>query len=145
VYVNSRETLRKLTQAIGCDIFAVAFIAIGLLSAVHFSVTKPDLALSPSTAVSPAQYEKRFAEVKKFLPQFGAIGYLGETGPDENPEYYLAEYALAPVIVDRSPQHALVLGNFHSSQSGLMAAQVTGLTLIHDFGNGVLLFGAREK
>lgn len=86
--------------------------------------------------------DQRFAGVKAALPGRGVVGYVGEPGASPG-EYYLAEYALAPLVVDYSPNHAWVVGNFHSAQVPMPAGN---LQLVKDFGDGVLLFanqGAR--
>ena len=68
-------------------------------------------------------------------------GYLGESGAAALGDYYLAQYALAPLVVDHSVNHALVVGNFPSSTGGAPAALPSDhLQLVQDFGDGVLLF-----
>jgi hypothetical protein len=80
--------------------------------------------------------DERFAAVKTLLPQRGVIGYIGETGVLARGDYYLAEYALAPLVVDDSPNHPLVLANFPDSPSPMPS----NLRLMKDFGNGVALY-----
>ncbi len=75
------------------------------------------------------------------LPESGVVGYVGESGPAADGSYYLAQYALAPLVVDRSANHALVVGNFATSQVSQSPAE--NLRLLKDFGNGVLLFAAK--
>jgi hypothetical protein len=53
--------------------------------------------------------------------------------------YLLTQYALLPAIVLADIQGALVVGNFEASDSRDSAA-TRGLTLIRDFGDGVMLF-----
>jgi len=89
--------------------------------------------------------DQRFAALKASLPERGVIGYLGEPGAAALGDYYLAQYALAPVVIDHSPNHALVVGNFPSSPGGSPAASPPGppsenLQVVKDFGDGVLLF-----
>src|SRR6202047_651522 len=56
--------------------------------------------------------DQRFVAVKTRLPASGVIGYIGESGDSSTPDYYLTQYALAPLVVDRSTHHAIVIGNF---------------------------------
>jgi hypothetical protein len=84
--------------------------------------------------------DQRFAAVKTLLPQRGVIGYIGEPGALARGDYYLAEYALAPLVIDDSPGHALVLANFPDAPPAAPA----NLQLIKDFGNGVGLFANRD-
>jgi len=88
-----------------------------------------------------ARSDKRFATVKSHLPTNGIIGYIGETGDSALPDYYLTQYALAPLVVDRSAHHSVVIGNFpHTLPSEIPS----DLKLVQDFGNGVLLFAGKE-
>jgi hypothetical protein len=81
--------------------------------------------------------DQRFSALKAVLPEWGVVGYIGEPGPLALGDYYLTQYALAPVVVDHSPNHDLVIGNFPNSVSRDLPSN---LQLKKDFGNGVLLF-----
>jgi len=84
--------------------------------------------------------DQRFAAIKISLPQRGVIGYIGEPGALARGDYYLAEYALAPLVVDDSPNHPLVLANFPNAP--LLTSP--NLQLVKDFGNGVALFANKD-
>jgi hypothetical protein len=59
--------------------------------------------------------EVRLAKVRPLLPPQGVVGFVENPGPDGSNEmlYYLAQYGLAPVVVDRNqPDQDLVLGFF---------------------------------
>lgn len=84
--------------------------------------------------------DERFAALKAALPKTGVIGYIGEPGDPGVGEYYLAQYALTPLVVDSSLNHAIVIGNFpHDSTPRIMPGN---LHLVADFGHGVLLFAS---
>jgi hypothetical protein len=80
--------------------------------------------------------DERFAALKSALPRTGVVGYIGAPGAMAVGDYYLAQYALAPLVVDRSTDHALVVGNFPGSSISLPE----GLEPVRNFGNGVYLF-----
>jgi hypothetical protein len=84
---------------------------------------------------------QRFAAVKPHLPANGVIGYIGEGGNSSTPDYYLTQYALAPLVVDRSTLHAIVIGNFPLAPP---SALPPNLRLVQDFGGGVLLFAGED-
>src|SRR5215469_17170089 len=85
--------------------------------------------------------DQRFAALKANLPASGVIGYIGSTGDSAIPDYYLTQYALAPLVVDLSPNHSLVVGNFPTlPPSGIPQ----NLRLVQDFGHGVMLFAAKD-
>jgi hypothetical protein len=91
--------------------------------------------------VSPA--DERFAQLKNDLPARGVVGYISdETDVNERTKkYYLAQYALAPLIVVNNTDQTLVIGDFNKEESA-----VTGnLVLLKRFENGVVLFRQPEK
>lgn len=90
----------------------------------------------PRTDAVELRSDQRFAALKQALPQQGIVGYVGNA--DSPADYYLAQYALAPLVVDHSSNHSLVVGNF--SVSPPPALLPDHLRLGQDFGNGVLLF-----
>src|SRR5579864_4166178 len=86
----------------------------------------------------PSRSDQRFATLKAALPAHGAVGYVGEAGApvDVLSDYYLTQYALAPLVVEDSTNHPLVIGNFPRSQRSQVP---DNLKMIQDFGNGVFL------
>lgn len=96
-----------------------------------------------------SQYERRFEGLKKILPTHGVVGYLSHRQAQDirfdagTAEFYLTQYALAPLIVIHSPERDLVIGNFGVSRVDPEIFKDRDLTLIKDFGNGVMLF--RQK
>ncbi len=83
----------------------------------------------------------RFASLKAQLPSRGTVGYIGESS-DSVADYYLAQYALAPLVLDHSTNHPLVVGNFPVSTPGFPEGD---LQLVQDFGDGVLLLQRRDQ
>jgi hypothetical protein len=59
-------------------------------------------------------------------------------------EYYLAQYFLAPRVIEESTEHPLVIANFHTQQSPELY-QSRGLELAQDFGNGLLLLRRTKR
>ena len=103
-------------------------------------------ALRPGHPKDPAEVaqrsDQRFAALKAVLPARGVVGYIGESSALARGDYYLAEYALSPLVVDDSTNHRLVIGNFPSS--GSVPSSVKNLQLVKDFGNGVLLLANKD-
>ncbi|HZQ94857.1 MAG TPA: hypothetical protein VFA67_07595 [Candidatus Sulfotelmatobacter sp.] len=83
---------------------------------------------------------QRFEKLRESLPSRGVVGYIGrsEDGPGH---YYLVQYALAPLVVDHSARHAIVIGNFPNVRA---AALPENLKLVRDFGDGVLLLANED-
>ena len=85
--------------------------------------------------------DQRFAQLKAALPPRGVIGYIGEPGVAGTADYYLAQYALAPLVVDGSENHPLVIGNFPDRSNEPAPAN---LKLVGNFGDGLFLFSNEE-
>jgi hypothetical protein len=111
-----------------------------LLSTIRILREAPNPAHITPDDVSK-QSDQRFAIVKSRLPASGVIGYIGESGNSFTPDYYLTQYALAPLVVDRSTYHAIVIGNFPLSPPSDLPPN---LRLVEDFGSGVLLFAGED-
>lgn len=86
--------------------------------------------------------DQRFAALKLRLPASGVIGYIGEPGDRAVPDYYLTQYALAPLVVDQSPDHAIVIANFPSAAASEIPQN---LRVVENFGNGVLLLASKDS
>ena len=82
----------------------------------------------------------RFDAIRKVLPKRGIIGYFGPSG-DSVGHYYLAQYALAPIVVDHSANHAIVIGDFPNSQPVLLPGN---LRVLEDFGDGLFLLANKD-
>jgi hypothetical protein len=119
------------------------FVLCCLLSTVQIVIDSPAPArIARTSSEIENRSDRRFSSLKSNLPQRGVVGYVGEPGTLAIADYYLTQYALAPIIIDHSPNHALVIGNFPA----LPPAPPGNLRLVKDFGNGVLLYtGSVEK
>jgi hypothetical protein len=122
-------------------IAALVFVLCSMLSSARilWDARTPQHARGSSIDVEERS-DLRFAAVKTSLPKQGVIGYIGEPGALARGDYYLAEYALAPLVVDDSTNHPLILANF----SNLPPVAPPNLQLVKDFGNGVALFANKD-
>ncbi len=116
------------------------FVACCLLSTVRLIRDAPNPFHLKADDISQRS-DQRFAALQETLPNQGVLGYIGESVNSALPDYYLAQYALAPRVIDHSPNHPLVIGNFPSSAPTPPSSY---LRLIQDFGNGVLLFANQD-
>ena len=123
----------------------VLLILFALLSNLHWllqAAFDPDFPRSDRIS----QYERRFEGLKKILPPHGVVGYLTHRQAQDmrfdagTAEFYLTQYALAPLIVIYSSEREFVIGNFGASRVDPEIFKDRDLTLIRDFGNGVMLF-----
>ncbi len=91
-----------------------------------------------------SRYENRFSELKKMLYGEGSVGYITDKTPEvvsvkDIASYYLTQYAISPVVVDKEKCNGFIIGNFDSNRSAGNAHNGK-LLLIKNFGNGVMLF-----
>jgi hypothetical protein len=115
------------------------FILGSLLSTVRIAKDAPVPAHLAPDDISKRS-DQRFAILKAGLPTQGVVGYIGEPGDLALGDYYLAQYALAPLVVEHSKNHSIVIGNFPNSQPSFPP----DLQLVRDFGNGLLLFADKD-
>ena len=95
-------------------------------------------------------YETRFSTLRKLLPRHGTVGYvtdqagLGDIAAHE--KYLTVRYVLAPVLVENSPRHALVVGNITRPTTDLKNfLREKNVVLLKDLGDGVLLLQGIER
>ncbi len=84
--------------------------------------------------------EPQLLALRNSLPSRGVLGYTDEGGntPEERQRYYYTQYELAPLVIEHSPDAALVIGNFSHPPSP--SELPDDLLPVHDFGNGIVLF-----
>ena len=86
-------------------------------------------------------YENRFAELKKMLYGEKTVGYSTDKALAD---YHLTQYAIAPIVIDKEKCDGYSIGSFSSDQSAATAHDGK-LSVIKNFGNGVMLFKAAAK
>jgi hypothetical protein len=98
-------------------------------------------------------HERRIEQIRTILPPTAAVGYVTTIQNErifldernfQNVEfvaqYYLTQYTLAPVFVYNSPEYPLVVGNFLDGPADPAWIREKGLTPLHDFGDGLILY-----
>jgi hypothetical protein len=123
--LQSRKTIGVVTFLICC-----------LLSSARLVHDAPNPRNPPADIARRS--DQRFSALKSALPARVFFFYIVEPGIHALGDYYLAQYALTPVVIDHSTNHALVVGNF--SPQSTPGALPPGLHLIREFGGGVFLF-----
>ncbi|MFQ5666425.1 MAG: hypothetical protein ACE5I7_08330 [Candidatus Binatia bacterium] len=90
--------------------------------------------------------EGRFAALRTALAGHGVVGYLSPLPPDKLAssvqgiaQFYLTQYALAPVIVVNDPTQRFVVANFFGRAAPPARVHRPHLVTVHDFGGGVIL------
>jgi len=87
-------------------------------------------------------FEDRFQALGKLLAPHSVVGYTSDNPANDDSalaEFYLAQYTLAPTIVTNTINQPLVVVNYHNPQPDLAKLGAQHLTVVQNFGNGILL------
>ena len=118
-----------------------------LSSAALLSIGKYCLQRNPFAPYSVDEITRnlqRFDTLKKMLPEHGTVGYISDKlGDDGSWDYYQTQYALSPIIIDRTANPEIVIGNFRDPNVVQQILIEDSLTVQKDLGNGVLLLARR--
>lgn len=129
----------------------LALVVFALLSNLHLLRQSTGAVIRPIGNDEVTLFEKRFEGLRRELPAHGVVGYVSDGQPKDirfGPaavEYYLTQYALSPTIVVDSPEPRLVVGNFRKPDTSVNVIERNKLTLLRDFGDGVMLLGHRVE
>ncbi len=84
-------------------------------------------------------YEFRFARAKQALPKYGMVCYVPDYASSDaaKKDFFLARYALAPLVVRNLPDCDPLIGDF---PPGIPRSDVGNkYSVLKDFGQGLLL------
>lgn len=101
-------------------------------------------------------WDKRIRKVRQILPDHGIVGYLADWdipnytygSSDQEVEFVLAQYTVAPVVLERGTEHSLILGNFNDDGNPNKIKNVEklfGIRIITAFSNEIFLFEGKVK
>ncbi len=113
------------------------------------------IAASAAGAQRTGAQDERLRRLREHLPPRGVVGYTSDGWDGESfrtveamQDYFLTQYAVAPVIVLRGTSLPIVIGNYPAdSTAGLTSARTypAGLVLRRDLGDGVVLLEGVER
>jgi len=128
-------------------------LRIGALALLVGAALLPNLArlaqllrLPPANVDEMAQRDRRFESLRDVLPQRAVVGYVSDArDPTElQIRLMLAQFSLAPVIVVSGTQRVPIVGDF-SNPDSIGRGLDPELTILRDFGNGVVLLGRAQR
>jgi hypothetical protein len=138
----------------GRDFWAIAFLLLALISSLRYAGESPFLKY-PLTALIDnaihqrnwsADKDKRFATVKTLLPMDAIVGYTfkeAEAVANSSLGLFQAQYTLAPIrvhLLGSGSTPDMVIGEFNTAVDLDQLCAEKHLTVVRDFGNGVVLF-----
>jgi hypothetical protein len=94
--------------------------------------------------------EQRFEPLKPRLLKSEKIGYITDIPEQQHAQwfedYFLTQYSLSPTIVDNSVDCCfLIVANVHDPSSVQLLIRNGSLSLVHDYGRGVLLLSRQAE
>jgi hypothetical protein len=116
---------------------ALSVLAVSLLSSLQLF----KLMREPLPPDQDALYLARFDGIKKALPTRGVVCYV--TASDDSftakKNYFLAQYALAPLVVRTASDCDPLIGDFPASVTPPLDSR--RFVVLRNFGNGLTLLG----
>ncbi len=117
------------------------FLAFALISALSFLLDSIRYYRQNGDELTGSTgYVVRFEALRKELPATGKVGYW--TNAERDPgdlEFHLTQFALAPVVLEKTKVHPYVVGNIAKNPT-VEELQALGLALVKDYGLGVVLY-----
>jgi hypothetical protein len=97
-----------------------------------------------------AVFDKRFAALKLQLVQTGSkqVGYVSDIPEDDVNwfrEYFRTQYELAPVVVDDSIEPSTIVANLRNPSAIASILRDRRLSMVADFGDGVVLLSRQPR
>ncbi|NIN70721.1 MAG: hypothetical protein GTO46_02055 [Gemmatimonadetes bacterium] len=138
---------------------ATVFLALaGSVEALYQTVElhRDSRAATPAVgARRTGSQDQRLRPLREHLPPRGVVGYASDgwsgnafTTVEALQDYFLTQYALAPVIVLRGADFPIVVGNYPADSAAEQAAGRTypaGLVVRRNLGEGVLLLEGAQR
>lgn len=133
-------------------VLLVLIIAISLFASVKNLISTKDLGSLIDDPV--ADYEKRFRPVKAKLPfQRGVVGYITNSdvpgasfdAANEEGEYVLVQYVMAPVIIVKGTDQEWNIGNLKPKSYKLWSQSNHGQFEVFSFKGNLYLFHRLNK
>jgi hypothetical protein len=132
--------LMPVRVAAMCGLIVVALFS-------SYGIWKQTRALSQRAAPDDVSaYEARFAPAKQLLPKNGIVCYLPDFSSSESAkrDFFLARYALAPLVVRTVPDCDPLIANFPTGVPPSLLLS-NKYSVLEDFGNGVLLLKRNDR
>lgn len=140
--------MRRLPQFYSGDklngLNRIRIAVIGLLAVAILTICNFMLDASGMKFPEIGLFDKGISLVRPSLPTSGTVGWYTDApgGASALQEFYLAQYALSPVVVVNNTDQKLVVASIHSAQGKVTDPN---LQLVRDFGNGIQLLRNRTK
>ncbi len=88
-------------------------------------------------------YEKKFMPLKAMLQNHLVVGYVSDyddNSDEDGTAFSMTQYVLSPILLVRGTKREFIVGNFHRAKPNIKGFEKENLSMLKDFGNGVILF-----
>jgi len=131
-------------SAIRSSIGAVGVAALAVFASLSSYQVSQQVAARFPDAYGVTGAEQRMAGALEILPATGVVGYLSDLPLNQNAgtaAFLAAQYALAPRALVADPSKTeWVVGNFSRATDFAALGMQSGLSMVRDFGNGVVVY-----
>jgi hypothetical protein len=130
---------------------SVAIVAAAVISAwgfLEYYGVEAEAARSSRDPYMVAAQHERFASLRDAAPAGTTIGYITDLDPASTgaaAAFTGAQYVLAPLLLRKTPDAEVVLGNFSRPADFAAIGAQHGLQIERDLGQGVILFRRAAK
>jgi hypothetical protein len=117
--------------------------ALSLWGAVQYRDTETAYQRQSPDPYRLADQDARFEAFRAAVPAGATLGYLTDLPAEDNLSYamfLIAQYHLAPRLLQKGSSNEMVLGNFTRPADFAALGRQQGLRMERDFGNGVVLY-----
>jgi len=133
------------TDRTGILVTAALFVAavLSLWAAIYYQRAESTFQRTSPDPFRVAAQEIRFAKFRAAVAPDATLGYLTDTPPEDPraaPMFLVAQYYLAPRLLQKSTAYDLVLGNFMRPADFAALGRQYGLRVERNFGHRVVLF-----
>lgn len=89
-------------------------------------------------------YDRRYGRLKGILPSHGIVGYIADEKFDVK-EFYLAQYALSPIILVNNTKPKLILAKFIDSSNSIRFCMNNNLIIIKKVDDNIMLYSKKAE
>jgi hypothetical protein len=120
----------------------IALLGIALASTFWILIDVAGAYSHSTASYGVDNFEFRFGDLPRAVTAQSELGYISDNrrdDPSDQAEFYLTQYTMAPAIITTSIAEREVIANMHAAQPDMNALAARHLTVIRNFGSGIML------
>jgi len=130
----TRSRLRRAVKLGAATLLVGSALQTSIVNLVHL------YRVIPARNDMMARQDQRFEPLRDALPKRGIVGYMSDAATEYDQELRrsLAQYSLAPLIVQSDTSQPLIVGEF-TNPAAVARGRDLNLIVLRDFGDGLVL------